>query len=65
MRYSARLVDSAVLAGIEPTHPVIATSPHFIRIEFTSDQDMRAAAGASQLYVHAEYVRAMTSIGCW
>ncbi len=54
---NARLVDSAVLASIEPAHPVIATNSNFIRIEFTSDQDLETTSGGSGsgLYVHADF----------
>jgi hypothetical protein len=53
---NARLVDSTALARIEPGHPAVGASATFIRIEFTSDQDVEAATGGSaQLYVHADF----------
>jgi hypothetical protein len=54
---NARLVASTVLARIQPYHPATAISPEFIRIEFTSDQDLETTSGGSGsgLYVHADF----------
>jgi hypothetical protein len=54
---NARLVDSRVVAAIEPDHPAVDPGSTFIRIEFTSDQDLETASGGSGsgLYVHADF----------
>ena len=52
---NARLVDSAALAAIDRERPSTGANASLIRIEFTSDQDVEAAAGDDQLYVHADF----------
>ena len=52
---NARLVDSAVLRAVDRNRPAAAGNRSLIRIEFTSDQDVQAAAGDTQLYVHADF----------
>lgn len=51
---NARLVDSTVLAAIDD-HPAAHISPDLIRIEFTSEQDLKVASGGGDLYVHADF----------